>query len=296
MAASDAEKKVSRPGRIRSGWMLAKLSWRVLMLDKELVVFPLLSGLSCVLVLAGFAGGAWSLGLVQVEGQAEVQEAPDQLAFAAFFAWYFVNYFVILFFNSALIACAIIRFQGGDPTVRDGLRAAGERIAQIAAWALVASTVGVLLRVLEDRVGFAARIVVAVLGAAWTIAAYFVVPVLVVEKLGPIEAFRRSTSIIRETWGESLASNIGIGAIAMFIALLVMIAGGVATGMLYAQTQNGAVALAAIGVTLLLLILITLASSALSAIVVSALYLYAAEKKLPDAFQGAGAEGAFVKR
>ena len=33
----------------------------------------------------------------------------------------------MIFFNAALVACAIIRFRGGDPTVMDGLRAATAR-------------------------------------------------------------------------------------------------------------------------------------------------------------------------
>ena len=292
MATPVKQKDVNRPGRIRSGWLLAKMSWRVLMLDKELIVFPLLSGLSCLLILAGFAGGIWASGV----GQQESEPVNQSVAVAVMFAWYFLNFFVIVFFNAALIACAIIRFKGGDPTVGDGMRAAGERIAQITAWALVASTVGMLLRIIEDRMEFVGRIMAGLLGAAWTIATFLVVPVLVVEKIGPIDAFKRSTEIIRKTWGESLVSNIGIGVIAVLVSMLILIGGGIGVGMLYTQTQSLVVLVAGIGTIVALLILVSLASSALSSIVLSALYLYAAEGKMPQAFQAAGAEGAFVSK
>lgn len=283
--------KVSKPGRIRSGWMLAKLSWRVLMLDKELLVFPLLSGISCLLVISGFAGGIWASGMGQQENVGN-----DAATWAVVFAWYFVNYFVIVFFNSALVACAIIRFRGGDPTVGDGLRAAGERIAQIAAWALLASSVGVILRMIESRVELVGRIMAALLGAAWTIAAYLVVPVLVVEKLGPIDAFKRSTMIISKTWGESIVSNVGIGLVTFLVAFLLLGATGIALSVLAAQMQSLAVVLAGLAVMLLLFLLIWLVSSALNSIVLSAIYLYATEDKMPEAFQGSGMQEAFVRR
>ena len=136
-----------RPGRIRSAWLLAKQSWRVLMLDKQLLVFPLLSGIACLLVLASFAAGVIAAGHFQ-------GKEGDTTAWVLAFIYYFVNYFVIVFFNSALVACAMVRFQGGSPTVGDGLRAASARLPQILAWVLLASTVGIVLRAIMERFGF----------------------------------------------------------------------------------------------------------------------------------------------
>ena len=105
--------------RMANGWELTKQSFRVLILDKELLLFPLFSGFSCLIVLASFAVPLWNseyAGVVLNE-----RAAPDDaLAYVILFAFYFVNYFVIVFFNSALIACAIIRFNGGNPTLGDG--------------------------------------------------------------------------------------------------------------------------------------------------------------------------------
>ena len=96
-----------RPGKIRGAWLLTKQSWRVLMQDKTLLVFPLLSGISCLLVMASFAAGAFASGVLS-------EQAHGEAAFWAMtFAFYFVNYFVIVYFNSALVACAMTRFRGG---------------------------------------------------------------------------------------------------------------------------------------------------------------------------------------
>ena len=281
----------AKVGKIRAGLALIVESWHVLMLDKGLLVFPLASGIACFLVLASFLGGAWASGL----GQAE-SKSNEALFLALLFAYYFANYFVIVFFNSALVACAMIRFRGGNPSVRDGLRVARERLAQIAAWALLAATVGVVLRVIEERVGFVGKIVIALLGAAWTIANYFVVPVLVVEKLGPIDAAKRSAAIIRKAWGESIVGHAGVGLITLLAVVLLVIPCGVAAIVLAVKAGSLAVGIAGAAVTLLLLLLIALASSALNSIILSALYIYATEAKVPQAFEAAHLQQAFAAR
>lgn len=281
----------AKRGRIRGGWALAVQSWRVLMLDKALLVFPLASGISCLLVMASFVAGAWASGIVGKQGS-----AGNALVWALIFAWYFINYFIIVFFNSGLVACAMVRFRGGNPTVKDGLRAARERIAQIAAWALLAATVGVTLKIIEGRVKFVVQIVTALLGAAWTIATYFAVPVLVVEKIGPIDAARRSVTIIKQFWGESIVSNVGVGLLTFLAVVFLVIPTGVAAAVLAVNMSSLAVGLAGVVLTLVLLILVSLVGSALNSIVLSALYLYATEGEVPQAFEAAQLQEAFVAR
>src|SRR5262245_40341824 len=111
--------------RMATGWQLTQQSWRVLRLDKELLVFPLLSGIACMLVMASFALPMWATGFVDA---VLVERANHQgagqfhqiIGYVLLFLYYFVNYFVIVFFNSALVACAIIRFKGGNPNLNDG--------------------------------------------------------------------------------------------------------------------------------------------------------------------------------
>jgi hypothetical protein len=270
-----------RPGRIRSAWLLAKQSWRVLMLDKELLVFPLLSGVACFLVMASFAAGVFATGSVQAAKSHE-----DATLWVLTFLYYFVNYFVIVYFNSALVACAMTRFQGGNPTVAEGLRAANARLPQILAWVLLAATMGVVLRALQERVALLGRIVIALVGAAWVIATYFIVPVLVMEKLGPLDALKRSTGLMKQTWGESLVSHAGIGAASGLITFLGVLLIGIASVALAVAASSVGVMIAGIVVIVAFLVLAALVSSALSTIVLSALYLYAAQKKVPQAFEG----------
>jgi len=279
--------------RMARGWELAKESWRVLKLDKELLVFPLLSGLACLIVLASFALPL--LGTDYLKTIMEERAAPqDLLAYAILFAFYFVNYFVIVFFNSALVGCAIIRFKGGDPTVADGFRAATDRLPQIIAWALVSATVGLILRIIESRSERAGQIVAGLMGMAWSAVTYFVVPVIVIEKKGPVEATKRSLAILRKTWGEALTANFGIGVI-VFLAMLVAFV-PIVLGV--AALSAGLIPLGVLGILLgvILVLLVGLVSSALSAIVIAALYLYAAEGSVPKHFDNQLLSDAFVAK
>ena len=284
--------------RTSAGWNLSKQSWQVLKLDKELILFPLLSGIACLLVTASFAVPV--LALVEVDSPASQTATADDseisptdvLTLIGALAYYVANYFVIIFFNSALIACALIRFKGGNPTLGDGFSAAFARLPQIFCWALVAGTVGMLLRILqsnsENRLS---RFLIGLLGLAWSSATYFVVPVIVVEKLGPLAAGKRSLEILRSTWGESLGARVGTGcivALMMLVSFVPVIVGFVCWG----------IGLPVVGIPLVLaglgmVMTVVLISSALESIILAALYLYAAEGRIPDQFQGDAIQTAF---
>lgn len=282
--------------RLANSWALAKSSWGVLRTDKQLIVFPILSGIAFVLVLASFftpfllspAARAW------LEGAERQQGVPWALV-ALGFAFYLAAYFVIIFFNAALVSCALIRFNGGTPTVGDGLRAAASRLPQIFLWAVVSATVGILLKAIENAHERAGAFISAILGTVWSIVTYFVIPVLVVEKVGPFAAISRSTSVLKKTWGEALVGSFGVG---LFVFLLTL--PGIlllfAAGALFAAGQ-GAALVTAVGVLGVVWILIASAiGSALQGIYVSALYHYAEFNTAPGGFEESAMRGAFTAK
>jgi len=187
-------------GKFSHTWSLMGASWEVLKKDKEILIFPLISGICCLLVMASFAIPLVASDNWQPPGK---EAATGELVeyYAILFLFYFCNYFIIVFFNSAIIACAVIRMGGGDPTVADGFRAAFSRIGLIVGWALVSATVGIILRIIEDRSKFVGRIVAGLLGLAWSVVSFLVVPILVVEKKGPMTALKDSTVLLKKTWG-----------------------------------------------------------------------------------------------
>src|SRR5262245_15751727 len=206
--------------KLANSFALAKSSWQTLLNDKKLLVFPIVSGICCVLVMATFAAPfLFNPHLLDPpQGADDVGAAMPVWVYPLAFLYYFCNYFVVIFCNTGLITCALMRFNNQQPTLADGFRAAKNRLPQIAAWAVVAATVGMILKAIErnDRVG---RIVSSLLGTAWTVLTFFVVPVIVVERVGPVQAVKRSVEILRKAWGEALIGNWGIG-LFMFVLFI----------------------------------------------------------------------------
>jgi hypothetical protein len=202
---------------------------------------------------------------------------------------------VIVFFNSALVACAIGRFRGNEPTIGDGLRVAVARIPQIVAWALLSATIGVILKAIESTSEKAGQFVSGLLGMGWSIVTFFVVPILVMEKASPFDAVKRSTALLKKTWGEALGAHCS-SSLVFFVVFLLALIPLLAFGALAVLALSaGHVILAgfAIAAVVVVVILISLVSSALSTIVLASLYLYAAEGTVPNAFDAELLEGAF---
>jgi len=276
--------------RISRGIELTRQSWNVLREEKTLLVFPFLSGMACLMILATFAVPLWLTGYAEgILDDGQVRQDP--VAYALLFLFYFVNYFVVVFFNAAMISCAIIRFKGQDATLGDGVSAAMHRLPQIAAWAAVSATVGLILKAIESRSERLGQIAANLLGAGWAIATYFVVPVLVVEGVGPIDAVKRSFSILRKTWGEALTARFGIGFVVMLAIFASMI-----PAFLGFVSGNGAAIVAGIAVSAVLVLTVSLISSALNAIVLAAMYLYAAEGRAPAQFDEALLASAYAPK
>ena len=282
--------------RISNSFALARSSWDVLRQDKQLIVFPIVSGIACLFVMAGFAlpfvaQPAW---LDFIRNNQNLRQPPP-LFYVLAFAYYFCNYFVIIFCNAALISCAMIRFNGGRPTIGDGFGAAMSRLPQILAWALVSATVGVLLKMVENANEKIGSFISALLGTAWTIMTFFVVPVLVVEKTGPIDAVKRSLSILRKTWGEALVGNMGIGFFMFLMSIpgILLVVLGVALLAIGHLALLGGVVIAG---AVLYFIALSAVSSALHGIFLGAMYQYAANGEVPDGFERGTLKRAFARK
>ena len=257
--------------RFSRSWGLIKASAGVLSKDKELLVFPLLSSVCTLIVLAAFLLPAFGMGAL--DGLREGGGmSPTAYVFA--FLFYLVQYFVIFFFNSALVGAAMIRLEGGDPTLGDGLRIASSKVVPILGYAAIAATVGMILRAIQERAGFLGRLVAGFLGVAWTLASFLVVPVLVSRDVGPIDAVKESAVLLKKTWGENLIGQGGVGLVFGFIFFALIILGGGAI-IAAATTGNGVLIGLVVAVVIVALLLAGLVQAALSGIYSAALYRYA---------------------
>jgi hypothetical protein len=275
-------------GRFRRSLELAKASWAVLRQDQSLLIYPIVSAVAVVILAALIATPLFFAGAF--DGDSGSNRGP--VAIIAAFVLYFVCYSVIFFCNTALVSVAMLRL-GGSTAPASGWAFARSRLGTILGYAAIAATVGVALRAVSEKSGVVGKIVASIGGAVWAIATFLVVPVLVVENVGPIDSVKRSASLLKRTWGEQIIGTSGIGLVTGLAALLVVL---LAAGL--------AAIFAAIGVTPLVVLVIALAviaiaviavvSSALDGIYKSALYRYAsgqtsttfpAQDLLPGAFR-----------
>lgn len=264
-------------GKFARTWQLMGASWRMLKQDKRLVVFPLISGAALAIVIALFAGPLF----VEFGGYPK-PGGPIHMSlqmYAVMFLFYFLDYFVIIFFNSALIACVLRQIDGEQPTLGYGLAFAWQRLPQIFGWALMTSTVGILLRLLEEKVGFIGRIVVGLLGMAWSVTSFLVVPVLVAEGSGPIESYQRSVEMLKRTWGEQIIGNVSFGLIFGLFGIVPALV------LFFLVLGAGATVVLTIGALLVVwLVALALVQSTLQTIYQVAIYLYAANGEVPPGF------------
>jgi hypothetical protein len=265
--------------RFSRSWELIKASGAVLRQDKELLLFPFFSAIATLVVSASFI-----VPLI-LTGAFERSIAPgDEAAYMVFvFVFYLIQYFIIFFFNLALVGAAMIRLDGGDPTVRDGLRIASSHVVQILGYAAIAATVGLILRIIEERAGFIGRWIAGLVGLAFTVATFLTVPILVSREVGPIEAVKESAALLKKTWGENIIGNGGMG----FVFFLFYLA-ACGIGMVFifgaAQTGNPVLIVPVIALVVLAIIGLALVQAALQGVYSAALYRYATEGNAGETF------------
>ena len=270
-------------GKMGNSWALVKQSFQVLRADKELMLLPVFSAISCVLVTVTIAAGGFVALTPYIRANMAANpnwQPGPALTIGGLFVFYLVNFFLIVFFNTALVGAAGIRLSGGDPTLKDGLRIAWERKGVILQWAVLAATVGIILRLLEERAGWVGKIVIRFIGVAWALASYFVVPVLAFENLGPFDALKRSAHIFRERWGEKVVGGFSFGLIFVLLGLA-----GLALPIAGAVVADGTGLM--IGGVLMVIywVLLAVVSAATQGIFVTALYRYATKDEVAPGFQ-----------
>jgi hypothetical protein len=267
-------------GRIVQTLELVGGSFAVLKSDKELMLLPLFSGVFCVLASVVVFGGGGLLFLPQNLAVTTANRQPiSQGMWVCLLLFYLANYFVIAFFNVALVSTASSRLAGKHATINDGLELAWQRKGQIFQWALLAATVGVLLRMIEERTAWLGRFVGGLIGMAWTFASYFVVPVLAAENVSPAEALQRSADLFRETWGQEVVSGFSFGLIFTLLAVP-----GIALPW-FGRSLGPTEMLAGVALAVLYWLLLSIVSAAVQGIFVAALYRYAKTKDVSAGFR-----------
>lgn len=269
--------------RFSRSWALAKESLAVLRRTPSLIWFPVLSGLMTLGITVSFVIPTYIL-----TGGKDLEKIRPEVGYPLLFAFYFVSYFVVIFFNSGLVACAYDSLTGKETSFGDGLRHAVSRLPAILGWALISATVGMLLKLVSERSGLIGRIVISIIGGVWNLITYFVVPVIVVEKGSPVAAIKKSGGMLKKTWGENLIGNIGLGwamGILMLVPVLPII--------LVCLTGIAPLIIAVICLAVLYWLALSVVGASLSGVYQTALYVYAETGSAPQGFSQDSIAGAF---
>ena len=273
-------------GRFQNSMVLAKASWRVLQENRKLAVLPLLSGIVTVLIAISFLVPIAILGQGG-SSSSEYTFGPVQWILTA--ALYLVSAYVVIFFNAALVYAADAHLHGVTVSVGDAIKFAASKTSVLLPWAIVSATVSMVLRAIEERAGIIGTIVAGLAGVAWSLVTFLVLPVLVVEGLGPIKAVKRSGELFKRAWGEQVMANFGIGLIT-FGAIIV---GLIPAGLLMLLGTFGIVA----GIVLFVVwvSVVTVISQSVQGILSMALYRYATDGQV-QGFDTSQLQGAFGPR
>jgi Family of unknown function (DUF6159) len=263
--------------RLSNSWELVKESARVLRADEELMIFPIISSIGVIIVSATFLIPMFLANFFDFALRFQL------VGLAVLFLFYMAQYFVIFFANTALVGAALIRIRGGDPTIKDGFNIALQRIGPILGYSLIAATVGMIIKTLSNRRGGLQRILVSLLGVAWNVATYLVVPVLAAENVGPVDAIKRSAHLLKQTWGEQVIGNLGLETFFGLIYVLIIVI-SLPIFIIFLVHNLYALAVISFLFLMILIVLIGLVNATLSGIYSAAVYQYAANGQTSSFF------------
>src|SRR3989344_5621828 len=272
-------------------WQLVKESFAVLKKDKEIMLFPIVSGILSVIafLLLFVPAGILTLG----------NDLSSPLFYLLLFIYYVITSFIVIFFNTGLITCAHMRLNGKDPIFKDGLKHAWKHVGNIFVWSLISATVGLILRMIVDKIENSERlgpigklvgmIFIGLLGMAWSFLTFFVIPVMIFENKKVFASIKQSGSLFKKTWGENVIGQFSMG---LIFGLLFLAGVG---AIFLALLSESLIVILVVGVlALFYFTLLVILSASLNGIFVAALYSYAKTGKVPAAYSSELVKGAFM--
>ena len=272
--------------RFQTSWAIAKRSWAVLKSDKTLAWFPVLSALGSLIVVAVLGGLIALMGI----DSSSTGDSLAPIGWVLIVVGYLALAMVQTYFLAALVAGADMRLRGNDSSVRAGLDIANSRLHRLLPWAIVTATVTMVLQAIEERFGIVGRIVAGLVGMAWNLLTFLVVPILVLEDLAVRPALTRSKDLFKKTWGENVIGQGGLGLVGFLAMLpgLLLLFVGISLG------TAAAIVLGGIGIVWVLVSSVVV--SALGGIYRTALYHFATNGQVPGEFADVDFHAAFRPR
>ena len=282
-------------GRWERSKQLVKTSWGVIKQDPELLWLTVWAALFAMVGL--LIGGLIALfgGMAAASGTEQWWVSNGGVLFVAGLVAALLAGISNVFFHGALVHGALDRLNGNDPTTRTAIAGARKRFGPLAGWAVVSVIFAMIMQAIRERGGFIAGLFTWLAEAAWAVISFLVLPIIIVEGTGPFASLKRSTQLLKKTWGENLIGQFGLGLVGFVAALP-----GIFVGLLliWAGSAAGIAALIWIGVVIAVLwaIAVSLFFSALKSVYQAVLYRYATENEVAEGFEDIGIDQAFVSK
>lgn len=269
--------------RMHRGLELAKGTLFIFSRNKSLILFPLISGIAILLVIASF------IFPIILTGFISDIESSQLLAIVILFLFYLVCSFIGIFFNAGLIAAVRRQMRGEETSFTYGVQVAAAHLPQILFWAVITATVGVILQLIRNESQGLGQIITSIIGAAWSLVTFFVIPVFIVENISVIASIRSSWELFRRTWGETVTGQFSLGFIILPFILILILA-------FFSEPVVGAFYLPVIGIAVLLFAAAIVFINALQGIFVAMMYEFATSGTVPEGIDRDLLENAYAPK
>ena len=234
MIMSTRGDKVGFFERISRGWKMTKLGMAVVRADPELMVYTLLSAVFSLVAIGAAVSGSIGLEVINPNSDCIDCEGGEVFAMGHLMIWFFF-YLVIsvitVFWNAAIIASAYERLSSGsNPSFFYGIGQAMKCLPQILVWGIIAGTIGLILKLLEGiskdndappPIRVVAGLASWILGFAWWVATFFIIPIIVLDRGGVIDSMGKSPELFKKTWGENITAHLGVDLL-VFISVILL--------------------------------------------------------------------------
>ncbi len=283
---------VEKMGKFKKSWLLTKSAWAGFKLDKELAALPVFGTALYAFVIAAVIGLAIATAPSKllfdanwISDSGELTITP--LGYALLILTGLVLSAISTFISASVIHGALERFKGNDPTIKSSLKAAWRMIGSLSLFAAFSFTIGYIISAIAERLPVVGGMVLNWLaGAAWGIASFFAIPIIVSGQspIGPIKATKGSVGLIKKVWGESLIASASIALIAFIGVMLYTAVAATMLGLLASINAPSPLMISLVVLISAGLLIITLLLSVMSAFVKAAIFHYATTGQSPASF------------
>jgi len=296
-------RKENAMNKFQRSWLLLKSSLSVIGRNKQLLVFPIVIFI-CTVAIVGFflappilrptgysytSAEHWKAIYHSLftesggGGRTRIVLTPGAMVY--FGLVYFVAMFIATFCNVAFYHEILAALTGQPVSVGRGLKFAMTKLGSIFMWTLFAGLVGLIIKLIEERLELIGRIIGRLVGLAWSVAAVFSIPIIVREEgnANPLAVLKKSAGVLKRTWGEALIGYAGLSIANSLVALgsILWLGGTIAISI--ALHIYWFIAIAAIA-WLCALFIWSYVTGVASNVYRGALYLYAAEGVIAEPY------------